>query len=105
MLKLLFRQSAFSTLMDNHPHVLEPVFQVDGNLGGWYALNKRSKIRRTVCKNRPSFYVELIKKGLRFSWSGGRFTDNQFHRYTDFFYICRRVGDGSEQNLYNLFTD
>ncbi len=40
MLKLLFRQSTFSTLMDNHPHVLGPVFQIDGNLGGCDAILK-----------------------------------------------------------------
>ena len=34
MLKKLLSESTFDTLMDNHPHVLGPVFQIDGNLGG-----------------------------------------------------------------------
>lgn len=34
MLRKLLSESTFDTLMDNHPHVLGPVFQIDGNLGG-----------------------------------------------------------------------
>ncbi len=34
MLVKLLSDSTFDTLMDNHPHVLGPVFQIDGNLGG-----------------------------------------------------------------------
>lgn len=38
MLKHLFAQSTFDNLMDNHPHVGGPVFQIDGNLGGCDAI-------------------------------------------------------------------
>lgn len=38
MLKHLFGQSTFDNLMDNHPHVGGPVFQIDGNLGGCDAI-------------------------------------------------------------------
>lgn len=38
MLKHLFRQSTFDNLMDNHPHVGGPVFQIDGNMGGCDAI-------------------------------------------------------------------
>lgn len=34
MIRKLFVQSTFDNLMDNHPHVGGPVFQIDGNLGG-----------------------------------------------------------------------
>lgn len=34
MLEKLWAESTFDTMMDNHPHVIGPVFQIDGNLGG-----------------------------------------------------------------------
>lgn len=34
MLRKLLTQSTFDTLMSHHPHVIGPVFQIDGNLGG-----------------------------------------------------------------------
>ncbi len=40
MLTHLFTQSTFDNLMDSHPRVFGPVFQIDGNLGGSDAITQ-----------------------------------------------------------------